>query len=202
MLNNATPAQSDAAWKSWGIYLSPGIGEAYPELNTKLLTFFRDRVAKIPWLPAGWYDAVAGIQANFPGSQARIAPALLASGAVNPQAPDWLDSADKRQYWQELFAESNKIVTAYAAGKADEGRIELDRLYANSAFWDRAYNIAVTIRDTPENIVKAAGKVATGIAWEGIKGFIVPAVLVAVVFIIWTNRASFAKAAGKKLSGG
>jgi hypothetical protein len=202
MLNNATPAESDAAWKSWGVYLQPGIGEAYPELNTKLLNFFRDKVSEIPWLPAGWYDAVAGIQANFPGSQVRIAPALLVSGGVNKLAPDWLDSDEKRQYWQELNVQSNSIVQKYAAGKAEEGRAELDQLYANAAFWDRAYNIAVAIRDAPANAVKAAGEVVTGIAWEGLKGFIIPAAIVAVVFILWTGRDSFAKAAVKKATGG
>lgn len=202
MLNNASSAESDAAWKSWGVYIQPGIGEAYPELNTKLQNFYRDKVSKIPWIPPGWYDAVSGMQANFPGSQVRIAPALMATGAVNKLAPDWLDSDAKRQYWQELFTEASSIVQKYAAGKAEEGRAELDRLYANAAFWDRAYNIAVAIRDAPANVVKAAGEVATGIAWEGLKGFIVPAIIIGVVFILWTGRDSFAKAAVKKATGG
>jgi hypothetical protein len=195
---NSTPQVSDNAWKTWGVYIQPGIGMAYPELNTLLQNFFREKVAKIPWLPSGWFDAQAALQTEFPDDQVRIAPAALTSGAVNPQAPLWLDTAEKRERWQELFKESNSIVTKYAAGQAELGRAELESLYANAAFWDRMYNIAVSVRDFPKNVVSAVGDFSTDLIIETLKKFWIPIAVIGIGAFIYYNRGGLMKAAARK----
>jgi hypothetical protein len=191
--------ESDNAWKTLGVYIQPGIGTAYPELNKLLQAFFKSKVATIPWLPAGWLDSQAGLQAAYPGDQIRIAPAFKGDGSVSPLAPVWLDTPEKRQLWQELFKRSNEIVTAYAAGEAAKGKVLLDKLYSEAAFWDRMYNIAVTVRDLPKTVVGAAGDFASGVVGEFLKKFWIVIAVGGIGFILYVNRNSLAKAAGKRL---
>lgn len=191
--------ESDKAWKTLGVYIQPGIGTAYPELNKLLQAFFKSKVSTIPWLPAGWMDSQAGLQASYAGDQVRIAPVFKGDGSISPLAPSWLDTPEKRQFWQELFKRSNEIVTAYAAGEAAKGKVLLDKLYAEAAFWDRAYNVAVFVRDLPKTVVGAAGDFASGIVGEFLKKFWIPLLVVGVGFIVYTNRAGLAKAAGRRL---
>lgn len=196
---NSTQQESDAAWKTWGVYIQNGVGTAYPELNTLLQNFFRERVAKTPWLPSGWFDAQAALQTMYPGDQVRIAPAMLTTGGINPNAPGWLDTAEKRQRWEELYTLQRGIILKFTQGKIDEGRKEMEAAYANAAFWDRMYNIAVTVRDFPKTVVGAVGDFGTDMILEVVKKFWIPIAVVAVGAFIYYNRAGLSKAAARKL---
>jgi hypothetical protein len=193
---------TDQNWKNWGVYIQPGIGRAYPELNAQLYAMYRDKVRKIPWLPSGWYDAVMGLGTQFPNDQIRIAPAYMGDGVrANVNAPDWLDTKEKRDAWQAISNDVLKTVQLYAAGQAAAGKAELDSLYAKAAFWNSAYEIAVKVRDFPKEVVGAvagaANDVAGGVVSVALKKLAIPLLVVGVGALVWYNRSALARAAGK-----
>ncbi len=117
-------------------------GRAWPELKTQLLKIYRDKVAGVPWIPADWLptvELIAGISTNVP----IVVPSTANyDGGVGA---DFLDTPDKRQWWNELANLSSAAVAQYAAGKSAAGKLELDRLYAASEFWSRAYDWGVIL---------------------------------------------------------
>lgn len=185
-------------WKKYGIYIQAGIGNAYPELKAQTLKILVDRVGSVPWVPAGWADAVRSLNAQYPDALIKGAPALMRDGSINPNAPAWLDTAEKRQWWQEMANATSEAQSAYAANEITKGRAIMDAAYARAEFWSRAYDFANAVAEAPKRVISAAGDLATGATWALVKGFIVPAAVIAGVFILWTNRHAFAKAAGKK----
>lgn len=181
----ASTQDSNNAWKMYGVYIQPSIGQAYPELNVKLQKLFLDKVSKIPWLPQGWYDAQAGIQAANPSDQVRIAPVYRADGiAINPLAPSWLDTKEKRDIWQNLCDQCNAAIMKYAAGQAAAGAAELDYLYAKAAFWGAAYNAAVFVRDIPSEITEGVSDVGVGVIKKALPLLLIAGVGVAVLIYL------------------
>jgi len=162
-----------AAALQYGVMWIPGLAGAWPELRGNVDRIFAQRMAKLPWLPSDWLDMVRKLQAERPADLVTLAPSRRpktdASGRVvdpnGPPAADvplFLDGADKLDAWQRMYFDLNAARSAYAAARAAEGRAELDRLYANAAFWDASYKIAVFVRDAPANVVKGIGSGVVG----------------------------------------
>lgn len=164
MQANAT--DSDIAQKSLGVYITQGLGSAYPELKRLSAQLFAERVAKIPWLPESWLGDVNALQARFPADLVRIAPSRVLL-VKSPMAPAWLDSPAKVDAWQELFTAHSAIVANFARGEVDKGRAELERVNADAEFWDRLYRIAVSVRDAVPNAVGGiVSNFIRGIGWK------------------------------------
>lgn len=180
-----------------GVWISPGLGQAYPELRDGIMMrVFGDRVASVPWVPQNWLASVRALQANNPTGLVRIGPAKLLGSAVRaPDAPSFADTQAKLDWWQSLFDASNAAVGKYAAQQQAAGKAELDKLYANAAFWNTglgatAITVATTIRDLPKNAVGAvldgAGSVAGGVLKKLLGSWIVWVGLVGVAgFVAW-----------------
>jgi len=164
----ATISDSAVATKTLGVWISPGLGQAWGGgLKAPLMDLYTSRVGGLPWLPPGWLVQVRELQARFPDDLVRVAPAY-ARLAINPDLPAWIgESKQRADVWQEIFAATNSAVGKFAAGKQAEGKPELDRLARNAVFWDRAYNIAVSVRDFVPNTVGFVGKsLWSGLGWK------------------------------------
>lgn len=161
----STPSKEAALRKAFGIYLQPGLGVAWEgKLKSEMDKLFVTRMAEIPWLPAGWLGNVRDVQSRYPDDLVRIAPSM---GSIheNPETPDWiLADPAKVAAWQVIAKASDNVIVAFAAGKQAEGKAELDRLYANAEFWNKAYNLAVGIRDAVPN---AGGWILSSL-WNGL----------------------------------
>ncbi len=159
---------------------------------------FTTKVANIPWLPAGWLAAVEDLQSRFPDDLVRIAPSM---GSIhpNPDMPDWiLKSQDRMDVWMEIYRASNDAIVSYAKGQQEAGRAQLDALYARAAFWDAAYNLAVSVRDAVPNAVGFIGSSlwnGLGLKWKLILGV---AVVGAGVWY-WPQLSKLAKTATRSL---
>jgi sensor c-di-GMP phosphodiesterase-like protein len=131
----------NALIKYYGVMTQP-YGNTWPELKTILMTIYRDRVYKVPWLPSDWLDTIETAN-DISGNVVVIVP----SSASYPggQGAVFLDTPEKKAWWNELASASNSAVQKYAKQKASEGKQELDRLYAASDFWSRAYDWAVIL---------------------------------------------------------
>ncbi len=173
-----------------GVWAQFGLAAAWPELAASLNRLYTDRVAKLPWVPRDWFVQVMNLQAANPGSLIVIGPALNVLGGRSSDAPTFADSDDKLHAWQEIFQMTEAAIRKYADGKASEGRAEMDAAYMNSDFWNRAYAIAVAIRDLPANAVGAvlsgAESVTGGILGSLAKSWLFWAALIgAGVVIAW-----------------
>lgn len=195
----STPSKEAAIRKAFGTYLSPGLGVAWEgKLKNEMSKLFVLRVSQLPWLPPGWLAQVQDVQSRYPDDLVRIAPSM---GSIHPNAesPDWiLEDPERVAAWQVIAKASDSAISRFAAAKQDEGRAELQRLYDNAAFWDKAYRIAVGVRDAAPN---AAGWVVSslwnGLGWKwklalGVAG-------VAAVVTYWPKLAKLAKSATKAL---
>ena len=176
-------SQADTS-RALGVWAQPLLGGAWPELKALLHRLYGDRASAIPWLPRGWLQSVRDLQESDPTSLVRVGPGL---GTLSP---DFCDSDAKRKVWQEFFVAVDAAIVAYAAGKAAEGRAAMEAAYSNSAFWAKAYAVAVFVRDLPKNAVGAvldgAGDVAGGIFGRLLKSGIVWVALIAVaIFAAW-----------------
>jgi hypothetical protein len=110
----------------------------WPELSAQLLNLYDERASPIPWLPPMWIDYVHSLH----GAEGQVL--VPAPANVTPGIP-WLDTPEKKAWWNDFAARATAIVTRYAAKQADAGRGELAKLYADSAFWNRAYQIAYVL---------------------------------------------------------
>jgi hypothetical protein len=159
-----------------GVWAQPGIGQAYPELQGLLHRLYAERVAGLSWVPRDWLARVQALQDSQPTSLVRTAP------GVGLLAPDFCDSPQKREWWQNFFKMTDAAVAKYAAGQLEAGKAEIEAAYAASAFWNSAYQLAVSIRDLPATIVGSAldgaGSVASGIFSKLFKSWIVWVVII------------------------
>ncbi len=133
-----------------GVFLQPGLGTAYPELKAILGKLYRDKVSKLPWLPANWLTEVEALQTANPTALIRLDSVLMANGTVRTSSnaggpiPLWLSSVpDRTKAWQMLFDATNEAIVAYARNEQMKGKAQLDQLYAKAEFWDTAYRVAL-----------------------------------------------------------
>lgn len=134
-----------------GMYALP-YATTWPELSDQLRSLYIARAASIAWLPQDWLGEVLALH----GSLGNVL--IPAPSTVRPGIP-WLRTPQQRAWWDDLAARAQGIVTAYAAGKAAEGRVQLEKLYADSAFWNKAYDIAVVLA-TPVTVAAAGARFA------------------------------------------
>lgn len=140
-----------------GVEPQMGLAMGYPDLVRILNRLFADRVAKLPWVPPTWLDAVSQLQAKVPSDLIKIAPALNALGKRQEGAPSFADTDAKTAVWMEIYKAQQDAIVAYAKKQGEIGADIIRRLEADAAFWDGAYKLAVTVRDLPSNVVKAVG---------------------------------------------
>lgn len=136
-----------------GVWLRPGMATAYPDLVRMLNRIYQDKVAKLPWIPPSWWDAITQLGAKNPGALIQPTSAINARGTRNVDAPSWADSPEKEAAWQEIFDSVNRAVSAYGKKMSEEGANELSGLYAAAAFWDASYKLAKFAADLPSKIV-------------------------------------------------
>lgn len=147
---------------TYGMYALP-YANVYPDLATQLTQLYQERTAQIDWLPAGWLDGVLSLH-NQNGEVLVPAP-----GTVSPPIP-WLYTSDQVNWWTDFNQRANAIIQAYAADQSAQGAQLLAALYADSAFWDTAYNIAtflatpVTVAQNVASAVASVAATAAGVA--------------------------------------
>lgn len=181
------------AGNSFGMRLQWGLGNAYPVLRQTVQRIYADRVSSLPWVPRGWLAQVDALANQYPDDVVMPVPALVAGVRV-PTAPAFVDSMEKAKAWQSLTDSVTAAVSDYAAKKAAEGQRELEQLYADVAFWNKALSIATAIRDFPANAVGAVadgvGSVATSWISRLAKSWVIwVVVIVAGGFVAWRSGA-------------
>jgi hypothetical protein len=176
-----------------GVYLQPGFGNAtgYPGLRDTIGAIWRQRVASVPWIPQQWLGDVLKLERENPNDVVRPAPAIV-GGLVIPSAPVFLaGDRDRAEWWQAMVDQVNLAITQWAAGQAAAGKSELDRLYRNATFWDRAYRFTKAIADAPKNIatatLDAAGSVTGGVAIALLKSPLVWITAAVVGLVLWRS---------------
>lgn len=109
-------------------------GKTWPELTEALRKLYRDKVGVMPWLPPSWFASVNALHGGPNGEIMVIAPsgATYAGGKGVP----FLDTPEKKAWWDTLAKQVAEIITKYAENKAVEGRAELEKAYAAAAFWN------------------------------------------------------------------
>lgn len=150
--------EEDRLALTMGVRLQYGRATAYPDLVARLDRLYADRVAKLPWVPDTWLDAVRALQRKYPGDLVQLTPALRpasAGGGRGHMAPSFADTLPKLEAWDTIYAASNDGIVAYANKQAELGAQKLASLQAAAAFWDGAYRLAKTVRDLPAATVSA-----------------------------------------------
>jgi hypothetical protein len=194
------PSQDNDIPRRLGVYVQPGIGQAYPELAMSVRDIMVERVSKIPFLPAGWLDEVLRLIDTQPLTLVKVYPALKADGVTpNDLAPSWVkESPERLKVWQELSEITRLAQFNYAQARVEEGRAIMAKANADAAFWDRAYNVAVFIRDAPGNAVSAvAGGALSFVGSFPTKTWWVWAI-VGVLAFAWFARGSIAAKVARK----
>lgn len=149
-----TPNQ-DALIRTLGMYPLM-YATVWPDLSDSLARMYRDYAAKLPFLPKGWLDTVLSIH----GKEGWIL--VPAPAKVNGQpVPLVAGNVNNAAVWQKFSDDIRSAVNKYAAGKAAEGRIEMDK--ANSeAYWaDLMYRTAKVLA-TPVTVAQDAAKANWG----------------------------------------
>lgn len=143
-----------------GVWMTPGYGKAYPELKDTLQALYADKVSRMNFVPAGWVAAVAKLQEVNPDDLIRIGPSMNKGRIIQENAPFTIRSRETAEAWQALFAAENLAVVTYAAGQQKAGKAQLDQLYRNAVFWNRAYQLGETV-----GIVQAQAGVKAAKTW-------------------------------------
>lgn len=142
-----------------GMRPQPGLASGYPALAGKMDRIYADRVAKLPWVPPTWLEAVRAVQAKNPSDLIRPTPGFNALGSRGADAPSFADTEDKLKVWHTIYAVHNDAINAYAKRMQDEGASKLAALHADAAFWDGAYKLAKFARDLPATIASGTANV-------------------------------------------
>jgi hypothetical protein len=126
-----------------------------------LRVMYQDRFAKLPFVPAGWFDEINKIHGTNISSPNYLdvllpVPAFDGFGNPSPAMPEWLDNDAKRKAWDEARTALKDGYTKFIQNEIDNGRELLNQLYANADFWNRLYNAAVYIAELPGVIAKNA----------------------------------------------
>ncbi len=144
--------------RNLGMYTLPGVAEAYPELAAMVRVLYRDRFTLLPFIPSDWFPQVTELLGKN-GNMIMPVPAYDGQGVPSAGMPIWLDNDAKRQAWEEARKNLLSAYMKFTQNQIDIGREELNRLYANVAFWDRLVKAAQFIADIPKNIAFAGFKV-------------------------------------------
>lgn len=138
--------------KNYGVYTLP-YATVWPDLADKLAVLYRDKMRDIPWLPLGWSGYVTGSENGKNGNIAIIAP----STANHPDGAGayFLDTPEKRAWWDKLANMSSEVLRNYAAKEAAKGKVLIDRAYADAQFWTNAHQWA-TILGSPVTAIRGA----------------------------------------------
>jgi len=178
-----------------GVWIQPGLGSAWPNLRQTIYKLYLEKVQPLPFVPREWYTKVMSLQSGDDGALIKIAPVFMKDGSLTEWGKNtsFLDTEEKRKTWDDLSKQVNEIVIAYARNESAKGKVLLDKLYADAAFWDRAYRVTKAIADAPKTVVKATGEFASDIAWTGLKAFLPALLIVGGLFIIYAGRNQIAK---------
>ena len=175
---NSLPAASapvrldaDSLLKKYGVYTQP-YGTVWPELTAALTKLYQNRLANVPWLPRDWVNVILGSVHGRNGNIATIAPST--ANYNGGRGADFLDTPEKKQWWDELAAATSKAIMAFAAKKSAEGQIELQAAYDDIAFWDSAYKIANFLA-APVNALRSAAD-----TYNKYQGFFNPVIVIGV----------------------
>ena len=142
---------SAALTRELGIWLTPGVGKAYPELKEMLMKLYRDKVSKLNFVPFGWLSAVMAVNEAHPDDLVRIGSAVNAGGdlIIQGNADFVVQSRETAEAWQAIFDITNKVIATYAQKQQQAAAAQLDQLYRNATFWNRAYLLADSIVSAP-----------------------------------------------------
>jgi hypothetical protein len=200
----AAIASNDAKGE-FGVWLQPGIGNAYPELKSQLSQLRQKLVGKLTWVPLAWASQVQAIQDANPTVLVKMTPSKRPTGETLPGLPAWLAGNQARiDAWQEIVTAQDKAVVQYAANDAANGKPLLDALYARSDFYNSAPIRALSVAqealiNAPSAISNAAGTLVSDLFGGFLKkaGWVIA--LGVVGYLLFMNRGKVAKAAGKAL---
>ncbi len=174
--------------KTLGMQVQTGTARVYPELVTILNNIYRDKIAKLPFVPSDWLPKVLALQGSDDGLLLFPIKASRPFGlGINRDLPVWVQA--NYQTWDTLADESQKALTSYMDGKIAEGQSTLNRLYANAAFWNAAYLSAKFVADIPTNVVKGAGTAVGSI----FKANWLPIIVIGAGAALWLGRGKILK---------
>lgn len=119
-------------------------GGAWLPLQDSLRDLVQARLRKVAWIPTDVIDALMAVPRTQAGSLiiAVPVPYTMRNGTPAPGMPRWLDTADKRIWWDDFAAEIQQAAMAFNDGQIARGRILMNQAAANIALWDRAIAIA------------------------------------------------------------
>jgi hypothetical protein len=155
------PRDHDTLLKKYGVYTQP-YATVWPELGQRLRQLYATRLVNVPWLPSDWQTVILGSVHGRNGNIAVIAPST--ANYNGGRGADFLNTAEKKQWWDELSAVTSKAITSFAAQKAEEGRREIAAAEADVAFWDSAYRFANFLA-APVNAFKSAADTYNKYQW-------------------------------------
>ncbi len=150
----ADPYAQAALIPTLGMYALP-YATTWPELSRQLAQIYQDKAADIPWLPSNWLGSVMSLH----GKNGQILVPAVANVSAAGGIP-WIKSSEQREWWDEFHDLANGAVVKYAANQAAQGKVELDRLYANAEFWNTGFG--ATMIDIQQNAYAVA---------DGVKSF-------------------------------
>lgn len=188
-----------------GVWIQPGLGQGYPALKQVLADLRKNLVGKLAWVPVSWSAQVNSVQDANPTDLVRLTPSKNFSGVNLPGLPSWI--ADSQQHidaWQEIVTAQDKAIVQYAANDAAAGKPILDALYAKAAFYNSApivalSNVQEALIAAPSAVSNAAGTFVSDLFGGFLKKSWWVIGLAVVGYILWTNRQSVAKSAGKRI---
>ena len=124
--------------------------DVWPDLTAALRKLYLDKTAGIPWLPADWRASIGTLH----GSEGKLLlPVRSFAVSSTGQTPTFLNTAEKRAWWDQFHAQVQDMHQKFVDGKRQEGLALAQAAYDRSAFWTKAYNIA-TVLATPVTMVQ------------------------------------------------
>lgn len=132
------PYSNEALIPTLGMH-SLDYANAFPEITSAMRKLYRDRLAKFPGLPAGWWQQVDLLH----GKNGKFLFPVKSNAVDNTgSGPSFLSFDGARQAWDSIVDEINKVRMAMLAKEAAKGLALTEAAYANARFWDNAYQWA------------------------------------------------------------
>lgn len=153
-----TPALAAA-----GLYKLNGLAQAYPQLAQQLTALVNQRIAALPWVPAGYAGTYNYLTYQNQGAIILPYPATNNVGQDNrDNQADFLDTPAKKGAWNQISYACQQAQTQYANNLLIEGAQTLQRLSDDAEFWG---SIAQGIEATGEGAKALAVSTAQGITY-------------------------------------